>query len=36
STEINAGNYIGVDLNFITKKRYSFKIGYTGNLDFSK
>lgn len=34
SNELNLGNYIGVDvnLNYIIKEKYSFKIGYTGNI----
>jgi hypothetical protein len=34
SSELNIGNHLGFDLNFnvITKKNYSFKVGYTGNL----
>ena len=34
TSELNLGNYIGVDLNlnFVTKKKYTLKIGYTGNL----
>ena len=34
SGELNLGNYIGVDinLNYIYKENYSFKIGYTGNI----
>lgn len=34
SSELNIGNQLGIDLNFnvITKKNYSFKVGYTGNL----
>lgn len=33
SAEFNLGNYVGVDinLNYIYKEKYSFKIGYTGN-----
>ena len=32
--ELNLGNYIGFDinLNYINKEKYSFKIGYTGNI----
>jgi len=32
--ELNLGNYIGLDinLNYIYKEKYSFKVGYTGNL----
>src|SRR5690554_6113500 len=32
--ELNLGNYIGMDLNlnYILKEKYSFKLGYTGNL----
>ena len=32
--ELNIGNYIGIDanLNYIYKEKYSFKIGYTGNI----
>ena len=35
SSELNIGNHFGFDLNFnvITKKKYSFKVGYTGNLE---
>lgn len=34
SNELNLGNYIGVDvnLNYIIKEKYSFKIGCTGNI----
>lgn len=34
STELNLGNYIGVDLNlnYIYANRVSFKLGYTGNI----
>ncbi len=34
SGELNMGNYIGIDINFnyIYKEKYSFKIGYTGNI----
>ena len=34
TSELNWGNYIGVDLNlnFVTKKNYSLKVGYSGNL----
>ena len=34
SGELNLGNYIGVDinLNYVYKEQYSFKIGYTGNI----
>jgi hypothetical protein len=32
--EFNLGNYIGFDfnLNYVYKEKYSFKIGYTGNI----
>lgn len=32
--ELNLGNYIGIDLNlnYILKEKYSFKLGYTGNI----
>ena len=32
--ELNLGNYIGVDinLNYVYKEEYSFKIGYSGNI----
>ncbi len=32
--ELNLGNYIGVDigLNYVYKEKYSFKVGYTGNI----
>lgn len=32
--ELNLGNYIGVDinLNYVYKEEYSFKVGYTGNI----
>lgn len=34
SGEVNIGNYVGVDLNlnYIYKNKYSFKIGYSGNI----
>ena len=34
TTEMNLGNYIGIDinLNYVYKEKYSFKIGYTGNI----
>lgn len=34
SGEINIGNYVGIDinLNYVYKNNYSFKIGYTGNI----
>lgn len=34
SGEVNFGNYVGIDmnLNYVYKEKYSFKIGYTGNL----
>lgn len=34
SNEINIGNYLGVDfnINYIYKEKYSFKIGYSGNI----
>jgi hypothetical protein len=34
SGELNFGNYIGIDLNlnYVYKEKYSFKIGYTGNI----
>lgn len=34
SGELNFGNYIGVDLNlnYVYKEKYSFIIGYTGNI----
>lgn len=33
TSELNLGNYIGVDvnLNFLYKEKYSFKMGYSGN-----
>lgn len=32
--EFNLGNYIGVDFNYnyVYKEKYSFKVGYTGNI----
>ncbi len=32
--ELNLGNYFGVDfnLNYVYKEKYTFKIGYTGNI----
>jgi len=32
--ELNLGNYYGVDLNlnYVLKEKYSFKLGYTGNI----
>ena len=32
--ELNVGNYFGMDLNlnYVLKEKYSFKVGYTGNL----
>jgi hypothetical protein len=38
SGEVNLGNYIGVDinLNYIYKEKYSFKVGYTGNIRIPK
>tara|TARA_R110002051_G_scaffold137916_4_gene210629 strand:+ start:52753 stop:53358 length:606 start_codon:yes stop_codon:yes gene_type:complete len=32
--ELNLGNYIGFDinLNYVYKEKYSFKLGYTGNI----
>jgi hypothetical protein len=32
--ELNLGNYIGVDinLNYVYKEEYSFKVGYSGNI----
>ena len=32
--ELNLGNYAGVDvnLNYVYKEKYSFKVGYTGNI----
>jgi hypothetical protein len=32
--ELNLGNYIGFDfnMNYVHKEKYSFKVGYTGNL----
>lgn len=32
--ELNVGNYVGMDLNlnYVLKEKYSFKLGYTGNL----
>jgi hypothetical protein len=34
SQELNFGNYIGLnaDLNYVYKERFSFKIGYNGNI----
>lgn len=34
SQELNFGNYIGLnaDLNYVYKEKYSFKIGYNGNI----
>ena len=34
SGEVNIGNYIGIDinLNYVYKNNYSFKIGYKGNI----
>ncbi len=34
TSEMNIGNYFGVDLNmnYVYKNTYSFKIGYTGNI----
>ncbi|WP_372746657.1 hypothetical protein [Lutibacter sp.] len=34
STELSLGNYIGLDLNmnYVYKDKYSFKIGYSGNI----
>lgn len=34
TNELNLGNYFGVDLNlnYVLKEKYSFKLGYTGNL----
>ena len=38
TSELSLGNYSGVDLNlnFVTKKNYTLKIGYSGNLRFPK
>ena len=32
--ELNLGNYIGIDinLNYVYKEKYAFKIGYSGNI----
>jgi len=34
TSELNLGNYCGIDfnLNYVFKEKYSFKLGYTGNL----
>lgn len=34
STEFNFGNYVGFDfnMNYVYKEKYSFKIGYSGNI----
>ncbi|MGB7785385.1 MAG: hypothetical protein WBL27_04720, partial [Salinimicrobium sp.] len=34
TAEINFGNYIGIDidLNYLLEEKYTFKIGYTGNV----
>lgn len=34
TSELNLGNYIGIDvnLNYVYKEKYTFKIGYTGNI----
>ena len=34
TVELNLGNYIGFDinLNYVYKEKYSFKVGYTGNI----
>src|SRR5690606_39003471 len=31
--ELNLGNYVGMDLNlnYVLKEKYSFKVGYSGN-----
>jgi len=38
TTELNLGNYIGLDLNlnYVYKDKFSFYIGYTGNLRHAK
>ena len=38
TSELSLGNYSGVDLNlnFVTKKNYTLKVGYSGNLRYTK